>query len=140
MGFFKDLKAMAKVTKDIISTGKASFKACEAMDALIERAGSVENISTESRNAINAVEELREYEGDDREEKLEAAQVNALEAFQKDAALTAQFKEECKAAVQNYKDVNNSIYDKVGNTLAQYAENDEQREIIDNAIKAEKKK
>lgn len=140
MGLFSEMKAMASITKDIIKTGKETFKACEAMDALIERAKKVSGISPASEEAINALTAARETaDGDNKEQMIEDAQVHCLEVFQKDSKFSIAFKEECKAAVQNYKDVSNGIMDRLGNTLSSFAENEEQVEEIRKAVNSEKK-
>lgn len=140
MGLFSEMKAMASITKDIIKTGKETFKACEAMDALIERAKRVSGISAESEAAINALSAARENtSADNKEQIIEEAQVHCLEVFQKDSRFSVVFKDECKAAIQNYKDVSNGIIDRLGDTLSSLAENEEQVEEIRKAVNSEKK-
>lgn len=139
MGLFDGIKVMASVTKDIIQSGKATAAACEAMDALIERASKLGEISAESKNAIKAVEVAKETEDEKQDEKIEEAQVKALEAFQNDAKLSTDFKLECKNAIAAFKEASNGIYDKLGNTLSKYAESEEELAAIKNIVEEEKK-
>lgn len=138
MGLFDGIKAMATVTKDIIQSGKATYEACEVMDALITRANNLGDISVESRNAIKVVETAKATEDDNQQDKIQEAQVKALEAFQNDAKLSVDFKVECKEAIAAYKEVSNGIYDKLGNTLSKFAESEEELNAIKNVINEEK--
>ena len=146
MGFFDTLKVM----KDIVQGGIASYKSGEKLDELIEQ--SMDDykkfLSADEKNLhkkyLKAKEAYEENFSDDENntllQKFEDAQVEYLEALEKNSSLPQNFIDEIKTALEEFKKADNMALESLGETLTKYAENDEERESIKKALEDEKRK
>lgn len=150
MGFFDEISDTFKVMKDIVHGGIESYKAGEKLDALIVR---VENefgdaLTDDNKNLLAAYKsskEVFEYNTDSDKnqalsEKMDDARVAFLEALLDNSSLSGEFRFEISTALKEFKQANNFALESASNTIAKYAETDEQRAEVQKAFDDAKRK
>ena len=150
MGFFDEIADTFKVVKDIVHGGIESYKADEKLDELIERTvkdhadaltDNERTLHKKFKRAAKAYDDNTDTDqNDELLQKVEDARLAFLEAAEANSSLPGDFRFEIKLALNEFKKANNLALDSAAETIAKYAETDEQRAEVRKAFDEHKRK